>query len=311
MPTQRLSVVVTRRLPEIVETRMKELFDVELRDPDTRMTREDLADAVKRCDVLVPCVTDQIDAALLAQAGPRLKLIANYGAGVDHIDLAAARARFGRYLSVQLGAGAPPPVADVLRLWPAKRSEDEHGELVQGLGWGEAKNRLFQLLDNELGESRERYHQLIERPADLEDILQIGAKKARAVATPFLNELREAVGLRSFVNQVQVAATTKKKAAKAARFVSFREDDGSFRFRLLAADGEQLLLSRSFADGKSAGAVSKQLQQGGEADVRVEGLSFGLWLNGEQVADGPQFDSAEARDAAVQSLHEALTPQQD
>jgi hypothetical protein len=73
------------------------------------------------------------------------------------------------------------------------------------------------LLDNELGESRERYHQLIERPADLEDILQHGAKKARAVATPFLNELREAVGLRSFVNQVQVAATTKKKAAKAAR----------------------------------------------------------------------------------------------
>ncbi|MNN85943.1 hypothetical protein D3C81_2032850 [compost metagenome] len=57
--------------------------------------------------------------------------------------------------------------------------------------------------------------------------------------------------------------------------------------------------------------MSKQLQQGSEADVRVEGLGFSLWLNGEQVADGPQFDSAEARDAAVQSLHEALTPQQD
>jgi tryptophanyl-tRNA synthetase len=94
------------------------------------------------------------------------------------------------------------------------QSDEFRSELLQGLGWGEAKNRLFQLLDNELGESRERYHQLIERPADLEDILQHGAKKARSVATPFLNELREAVGLRSFVAQTQVAATTKKKRQK-------------------------------------------------------------------------------------------------
>ncbi|TGD43444.1 D-glycerate dehydrogenase [Pseudotabrizicola sediminis] len=93
MPAQRLSVVVTRRLPEPVETRMKELFDVELRDPDTKMTREDLASAMRRADVLVPCVTDQVDAALIAQAGDKLKLIANYGAGVDHIDVATARQR--------------------------------------------------------------------------------------------------------------------------------------------------------------------------------------------------------------------------
>jgi glyoxylate reductase len=93
MPVQRLSVVVTRRLPEVVETRMKELFDVTLRDPDTRMTREELGAAMRAADVLVPCVTDPIDAALLAQAGARLKLIANYGAGVDHIDVASARQR--------------------------------------------------------------------------------------------------------------------------------------------------------------------------------------------------------------------------
>jgi len=93
MPATRLSVVVTRRLPEVVETRMKELFDVELRDPDTKMNREELAAAMRRADVLVPCVTDHIDANLLAQAGGRLKLIANYGAGVDHIDVASARQR--------------------------------------------------------------------------------------------------------------------------------------------------------------------------------------------------------------------------
>ncbi|UVK97908.1 tryptophan--tRNA ligase [Pseudomonas sp. B21-048] len=191
------------------------------------------------------------------------------------------------------------------------QSDEFRSELLQGLGWGEAKNRLFQLLDCELGESRERYHQLIERPADLEDMLQIGAKKARSVATPFLHELREAVGLRSFVAQTQVAATTKKKAAKAARFVSFREDDGSFRFRLLAADGEQLLLSRNFADGKTAGQVTKQLQSGQALDVRSEDLSFSVWLEGECVADSPAFADTAARDAAIDALRVALTPAQE
>lgn len=93
MPAKRLSVVVTRRLPEAVETRMMELFDVTLRDPDTPMTRDELAAAMRAADVLVPTVTDQIDAGLLAQAGSKLKLIASYGAGVDHIDVASARQR--------------------------------------------------------------------------------------------------------------------------------------------------------------------------------------------------------------------------
>ena len=93
MPAQRLTVVVTRRLPEPVETRMKELFDVELRDPDRPMTRDELAAAMRRADVLVPTITDQIDAGLIGQAGEKLKLIANYGAGVDHIDVATARTR--------------------------------------------------------------------------------------------------------------------------------------------------------------------------------------------------------------------------
>ncbi|MDX5350022.1 MAG: D-glycerate dehydrogenase [Paracoccaceae bacterium] len=93
MPAKRLSVVVTRRLPEVVETRMKELFDVTLRDPDTPMSREELAAAMRQADVLVPTITDTIDAGLLGQAGEKLKLIANYGSGVDHIDVATARQR--------------------------------------------------------------------------------------------------------------------------------------------------------------------------------------------------------------------------
>ncbi len=93
MSKKRLSVVVTRRLPEAVETRLSELFDVRLREDDTPMTRAELIEAVKGADVLVPTLTDEIDGALIGQAGDRLKLIANYGAGVDHIDVSTARQR--------------------------------------------------------------------------------------------------------------------------------------------------------------------------------------------------------------------------
>ncbi|TQS73751.1 D-glycerate dehydrogenase [Rhodobacteraceae bacterium] len=93
MSDQRLKVVVTRRLPEVVERRMAELFDVDLRTDEHAMTKEDLVAAMGRADVLVPTITDRIDAGMLAQAGPHLKLIANFGAGIDHVDLATARQR--------------------------------------------------------------------------------------------------------------------------------------------------------------------------------------------------------------------------
>ena len=93
MAGKQLSVVVTRRLPDVVETRMKELFDARLRDDDTRMTREELLALVPQADVLVPTLTDKIDADVMDASNGRLRLIANYGAGVDHIDVEAARDR--------------------------------------------------------------------------------------------------------------------------------------------------------------------------------------------------------------------------
>ena len=93
MPTTKPKVIVTRRLPDAVETRLRELFDTELNLSDAPMSREALIDAVGRCDVLAPTITDRIDAGVLEQAGDRLKLIANFGAGVDHIDVVAAAAR--------------------------------------------------------------------------------------------------------------------------------------------------------------------------------------------------------------------------
>ena len=91
MPKKNPKVVVTRKLPDATETRLMELFDVQLNVNDEPMSGDELVAAVKTADVLVPTVTDNIDGALLKQAGKKLKLIANYGTGIDHIDLAAAR----------------------------------------------------------------------------------------------------------------------------------------------------------------------------------------------------------------------------
>jgi len=93
MPTPKPLVVVTRKLPEAIETRMAELFRVRLNLEDRPFDRDDLTAAMSEADVLVPTVTDRIDAAVLSQAGPNLRLIANFGTGVDHIDVPSAHQR--------------------------------------------------------------------------------------------------------------------------------------------------------------------------------------------------------------------------
>ena len=93
MPPSRPLVIVTRRLPDVIETRMKELFEVRLNLDDVPFSEDDLRAAVKEAQILVPTVTDRIDAAILNDAGPQLKLIASFGTGVDHIDLKTARMR--------------------------------------------------------------------------------------------------------------------------------------------------------------------------------------------------------------------------
>ena len=93
MPQTKPLVVVTRKLPEVVETRMMELFDTRLNRDDKPLSQAELIEAARQADVLVPTVTDRIDKAVLTQAGQRLRLIANFGTGVDNVDLAAARER--------------------------------------------------------------------------------------------------------------------------------------------------------------------------------------------------------------------------
>jgi glyoxylate reductase len=86
-------VVVTRKLPDLIETRMRELFDARLNLDDKPMSESDIVDAMREADVLVPTITDAINAGMIAQAGEQMKLIANFGNGVDHIDVTSALRR--------------------------------------------------------------------------------------------------------------------------------------------------------------------------------------------------------------------------
>ncbi|MCZ0814028.1 MAG: 2-hydroxyacid dehydrogenase [Pseudomonadota bacterium] len=135
MSSGRLSVVVTRRLPAPVESRLAELFDVTLNEDDTPLGRAALASAMREADILVPTLSDRIDAALIAQAGDRLKLIANYGAGVDHIDVQTAR-QHGILVSNTPGVSADDTadMAMALILGVARRIP-EGLALMQSGGW--------------------------------------------------------------------------------------------------------------------------------------------------------------------------------
>ena len=189
-------------------------------------------------------------------------------------------------------------------------------DLRAGLAWGEAKQRLFARVDAELAPLRERYETLIARPGELEDILQDGARKARAIAMPFLAELRATVGLRPLTAQPATAGAKRKPAARGARFVTFREKDGHFHFRFLAGDGEELLLSVPFDSPQAAAEWTRVLQKSGGATAfvwgpeslqlraieHVGGHALELWYARERLAEGGPYASVEIRDAMMRKL---------
>jgi len=184
--------------------------------------------------------------------------------------------------------------------------------LEQGLGWGEAKQVLFERIEADVAPMRARYDELIAQPARIEAILQAGARKARAIATPKLVALRQAVGLRAHGGAVVPPTSRGDKAAvkvaDAPRFASFRDADGRFRFRLFGADGEELLLSEPFADPKAAGALQRRLKGLGAAAavVRLEPTRLVLELDGNAVAGTPPYADEPARDDALARLRTAL-----
>jgi tryptophanyl-tRNA synthetase len=158
--------------------------------------------------------------------------------------------------------------------------------LQDGLGWGEAKQQLVHCIEAQVSPLRERYADLIAHPEHIEDILQAGAAKARAVATPALAALREAVGLRR-MNAVAGTAskpgTAKGPAAQLPSFKQYREADGRFYFKLTAADGLVLLQSQGFAEGREAGGWVKRLKTEGAAALGEAPVSRPEGVGAEQV----------------------------
>jgi tryptophanyl-tRNA synthetase len=146
---------------------------------------------------------------------------------------------------------------------PVQRAEFR-AELRAGLARGEAKQRLVELINSEIGPKRETYDSLMAYPERIEAMLLEGAAKARALAAPLLTKLREAVGLRRFRPALQGAANamgTQKPTLPV--FKQYRESDGRFYFKLSAADGRVLLQSKGFDDGRQAGAWIKRLKTDG------------------------------------------------
>lgn len=212
------------------------------------------------------------------------------------------------------GEPKDPDQSSLFTIFRAFASETETAAfrqaLLDGLGWGEAKQVLYERIEADVAPMRERYEAHMADPAGIEAILQEGALKARAVATPKIAALRDALGLRSAGS---TASTAKRAAAapkldKMPRLASFRDADGSFRFRLFSADGDELLLSIPFADPKAAGAAQKRLKSIGSAGAVLQMQSNGasVELEGQPVASTPEYRDEASRDDALAQLRKAL-----
>ncbi|MCF0252737.1 MAG: tryptophan--tRNA ligase [Duodenibacillus sp.] len=169
------------------------------------------------------------------------------------------------------GEPKDPASTSLTQLFDAFADEQQRlafrADLAGGLGWGEAKKRVADQINAEIGPMRDKYEALMARPAVLEDILQAGAAKARRIATPFIAELRAAAGLTSFAAGLGGAAAKAARKAAKPTFKQYRESDGRFYFKLADGEGRLLLVSRPFDSGKEAGmAVAALKKAAGSAE---------------------------------------------
>jgi tryptophanyl-tRNA synthetase len=155
----------------------------------------------------------------------------------------------------------------LFQIYQAFASAEETAALAKayanGIAWGDAKQMLFERIDQEVAPMRAKYEELINNPAQVDAILLKGAAKARAIATPLIQELRHAVGLRALASQGKSGTDSAIKTERAAApaFKQYREKDGQFYFKLVDPQGRVLLQSLGFALPKEAALVIAQLQQ--------------------------------------------------
>ncbi|MBT0571608.1 tryptophan--tRNA ligase [Curvibacter sp. CHRR-16] len=193
-------------------------------------------------------------------------------------------------LSIKTDSRAPgepkePEGSALFQIYQAFASTEETEALrahyAAGIAWGEAKELLFERIDQEIAPMRTAYEDYIAHPEKVEAILLAGAAKARQITSPFMQTLRHAVGLR----RLSVASSNRQKTEKSKlpSFKQFREKDGLFYFKLVSSAGEELLLSSGFADPKSAGAAIRQLvEQADEAKTLFQ--THGYHVRADELA---------------------------
>jgi len=218
------------------------------------------------------------------------------------IPLFAPRAQLQRLIaSIVTDSKAPGEPKQVegsalFQIYQAFASAEETRALQQayadGIAWSEAKRLLFERIDQELTPKRAAYQALMRNPGQIESILHAGAQRARAIATPFMQQLRHAVGLRDLRVQAQAQAKDRKVALPS--FKQYREQDGHFYFKFCAADGRVLLQSSAFASPKVAGQTI--------ATLMTEGLA-GLGKTAVNLKFGPEVNATDI-DSALYALRE-------
>jgi len=189
------------------------------------------------------------------------------------------------------GEAKEPEGTALVAIFDAFANADERSAfrtaLRGGLGWGDAKQQLVEQIERQIGPMRAQYDELMAHPERIEDTLQAGAQKARAVARPFMESLRRAVGLRPMLavpDSIAKPAAAKDDAPALATFKQYRESDGRFHFKLVAADGTLLLQSEGFADGREAGGWVKRLKTEGVAALALAPVTHGDGVDGATLA---------------------------
>jgi tryptophanyl-tRNA synthetase len=201
------------------------------------------------------------------------------------------------------GEAKDADASNVFAIFQAFASPDESAAMrtafADGIGWGDAKQALFERVDAELAPLRERYDALVARPEKIEELLHAGARKARARSVPLLSTLREAVGIRRLAKAASAAeaggGATKTladlPASRLPQVKSYREADGKFYFKLTAADGTVLLQSRAFDAPKDAGILGAALVDASDDATAVAAL----------LRQGAPSDGSDASIAAIVS----------
>jgi tryptophanyl-tRNA synthetase len=213
-------------------------------------------------------------------------------------------------LGIQTNSLAPgepkdPDDSNIFSIYQAFASADEtlamRKAYADGLGWGDAKQQLFERIDAELAPMRARYEALVAKPAELEEILRAGEIRARALSQPFLQKLRYAAGLRDLRDGVTPIATPTKSKSSGPQFKQYREADGKFYFSLLDAAGKLLLQSIGFDSPKLSGQLIARFKQGEIPQSHTNQLEF----DGKAFADiAPAADFSEIRTAIEQLADE-------